>query len=379
MNAQRYYKPELDVLRFFAFLFVFFVHRLDLAPIDGKEYYWAFHLSLLGNYGVPLFFFLSAFLITELLTREEHVFGKINIKSFYVRRILRIWPLYFTFFFLMVFLTSTTDYFGSNIPAGTQIAFTFFSGNWNITFNQWQSYCINPLWSVSVEEQLYIILPLIVYYSGKRGLKIFSYVVLVVSYLTIIYYASNPTKGFSGQWTNSFVQFQFFAAGILCSVFLNGHQPQWNLVARIAFFVTGIFCWLAASILCEINADAPHMATITQSVSGWMLILSGVMLMFFSLFGISSKYMPSPLIYLGRISFGMYVFHITIYWLIYNIFKNELGLVSDQLGLIDWKNEVGFVAAFLITVTLANVSYHFFEKPFLKLKNRFTLIPSREL
>ena len=89
--------------------------------------------------------------------------------------------------------------------------------------------------------------------------------------------------------------------------------------------------------------------------------------------------MPSPLIYLGRISFGMYIFHITIYWLIYNIFKNELGLVSDQLGLMDWKNEVGLVAAFLITVTLANVSYHFFEKPFLKLKNRFTLIPSREL
>jgi peptidoglycan/LPS O-acetylase OafA/YrhL len=279
----------------------------------------------------------------------------------------------------MVFLTSTTDYFGSIIPVGTQIAFTFFSGNWNITFNQWQSYFINPLWSVSVEEQLYIILPLIVYYSGKRGLKIFSYLVLVVSYLTIIYYASNPTKGFSGQWTNSFVQFQFFAAGILCSVFLNGQQPQWNMVARIAFFVTGILCWLAASIFCEINADAPHMASIAQSVSGWLLILLGVMLMFFSLFGVSAKYMPSLLIYLGRISFGMYVFHITIYWLIYNIFKNELGLISDPLGLVDWKNEVGLVAAFLITFTLANVSYHFFEKPFLRLKNRFTFIPSREL
>lgn len=378
MNAQRYYKPELDVLRFFAFLFVFFVHRLDLAPIDGNEYYWAFHLSLIGNYGVPLFFFLSAFLITELLSREEHVFGKINIKSFYVRRMLRIWPLYFTFFFLMVLLTSTTTVFGSPIPPETQIAFTFFSGNWNITFNQWQSYCINPLWSVSVEEQLYIILPLIVFYAGRRGLKIFSYLTIAISYLTITYYALHPTPGFSGQWTNSFVQFQFFAAGILCSVFLNGQQPQWNMVARIAFFVTGILCWLAASIFCEINADAPHMASIAQSVSGWLLILSGVMLMFFSLFGVSAKYMPSLLIYLGRISFGMYVFHITIYWLIYNIFKNELGLISDPLGLVDWKNEVGLVAAFLITFTLANVSYHFFEKPFLRLKNRFTLIPSRE-
>ena len=379
MDVQRYYKPELDVLRLFAFLFVFFVHRLDLAPIDSHEYYWAFHLSLLGNYGVPLFFFLSAFLITELLIREQDIFGQINIKSFYLRRILRIWPLYFTFFFIMVLLTSTTTVFGSPIPTETQIAFTFFSGNWNITFNQWQSYCINPLWSVSVEEQLYIILPLIVYYSGKRGLKIFSYLVLVVSYLTIIYYASNPTKGFSGQWTNSFVQFQFFAAGILCSVYLNGKQPQSNIFTRLLMFILGVGCWLIASIVCEINADAPHLATIGQSVSGWILILIGVMLMFFSLLGISSKYLPNPFIYLGRISFGMYMVHITIYWLIYHIFKDELVLVSDKMGLANWKNELGLVLAFMITVSFATLSYHFFEKPFLKLKNRFTLVPSREL
>jgi len=83
MKAARYYKPELDVLRMCAFLFVFFVHRLDLAPVDSKEFYWGYHLSLIGNYGVPLFFFLSAFLITELLLKEEDHFGKINIKAFY--------------------------------------------------------------------------------------------------------------------------------------------------------------------------------------------------------------------------------------------------------------------------------------------------------
>lgn len=99
MTPQRYYRPELDVLRLCAFLFVFFVHRMDLAPVDAKHYYWGYHLSLVGNYGVPLFFFLSAFLITELLIREQDSFGKINVRSFYIRRILRIWPLYLTFFF----------------------------------------------------------------------------------------------------------------------------------------------------------------------------------------------------------------------------------------------------------------------------------------
>ncbi|UBM59491.1 acyltransferase [Marinilongibacter aquaticus] len=378
IKPPRYYKPELDVLRLCAFLFVFFVHRMDLAPINSTDYYWTYHLSLIGNYGVPLFFFLSAYLITELLTREEEIFGKINIKSFYIRRILRIWPLYFTFFFLIVLLTSTTRYFGEKIPFGTQAAFTLFSGNWYISFNEWQSYCINPLWSVSVEEQLYILLPLVIFYSGQRGLKIFSFFALAVAYGTIIYYASHPTAGFSGQWTNSFVQFQFFAAGILLSVYKKGRAFKFHQLTRVILFALGIACWLIASIACEINADAPHLATIPQSVAGWLLILAGVILMFLSLIGISVKYISPSLAYLGRISYGMYVFHITIYLTVYVTFGNELAALSEKLGLIEWKNTVGFVIAFILTVTIAQLSYKYFEKPFLKLKNRYTLIPSRD-
>ncbi|MBZ4192651.1 acyltransferase family protein [Niabella beijingensis] len=378
MTVARYYKPELDVLRLFAFLFVFFVHRLDLAPVDSNVYYWGYHLSLIGNYGVPLFFFLSAFLITELLGREEQEFGKINIKSFYIRRMLRIWPLYFTFFFGMVLLTHTTGYFGTKIPPGTQLAFTLFSGNWYITFNEWQSYCINPLWSVSVEEQLYILLPLVLFFTKKKGLKTFSFFAIIVAYGTIIYYAFRPTTGFSGQWTNSFVQFQFFAAGILLSVYLKGRQPKLPAALRLVLFIAGIICWLLASMVCGINADAPHVSTLVQSVTGWLLILVGVLFMFFSLFGASEKYMPSPLVYLGRISYGMYVFHITVYWIVYHIFKDELAAFSKNIGLYEWRNEVGFVIAFVITVTISILSYKYFEKPFLKLKTRFTLVPSRD-
>ncbi|AHF17532.1 hypothetical protein NIASO_09355 [Niabella soli DSM 19437] len=351
---------------------------MDLAPVDAKHYYWGYHLSLVGNYGVPLFFFLSAFLITELLIREQDSFGKINVRSFYIRRILRIWPLYLTFFFLIVLLTSVTSHFGGNIPPKAQLAFTLFSGNWYITFNEWQSYCINPLWSVSVEEQLYILLPLVLFFTGKKGLKIFSFFAIVLSYLVILYYAQRPTEGFSGQWTNSFVHFQFFAAGILVSVFLKGRQPHLNFLTRMVLFATGYACWLAASIICEVNADAPHLATIAQSVSGWFLILAGVLSFFFSFFGSSEKRMPAALAYLGRISYGMYVFHITIYWIIYHIFKAELATFSNKMGLGEWKNEIGFVIVFLITVTIAMLSYNYFEKPFLRLKTRFTFIPSRD-
>ncbi|MGJ1431144.1 acyltransferase family protein [Sphingobacterium spiritivorum] len=377
-SINRYYKPELDVLRFFAFLSVFFVHRLDLAPVDPEKYYWGYHLSLVGNYGVPLFFFLSAFLITELLTREQQQFGKINVRSFYMRRILRIWPLYFTFFFGMVLLTSTTDQFGAKIPPDAQLAFTFFSGNWYITFNEWQSYCINPLWSVSVEEQLYILLPLVLFFTGRSGLKVSSYVALAGAYATIVYYALQPTEGFNGQWTNSFVQFQFFAAGILLSVYLKGWQPDWGFIPRIGLFIAGYACWLTASMVCKVTADAPHLTTVSESITGWLFILTGVMCFFFSLYGASPRFMPKLFVYLGRISYGMYVFHITVYWITYTIFKEELAFFSEGIGLPEWKNNVGAIIAFIVTVTIAALSYRFFEKPFLRLKKRFTFIPSRD-
>ena len=241
-SVERFYRPELDLLRFIAFLFVFFTHRMDLAPIDPAKYYWGHHISLVGVFGVPLFFFLSAFLITELLVREQEAYGKINVRSFYIRRMLRIWPLYFTFFFGMVVLTLVSDQFGV-IPPKAQLAFSLFAGNWYITFHSWIAYPVNPLWSISVEEQLYIIIPLLAAYGGRRGLKVFSFLALAVAYLTIASYARNPTEGFTGEWTNSFTQFQFFAAGILLAVYFKGWRPAWPVWTRVLIFAAGLGCW----------------------------------------------------------------------------------------------------------------------------------------
>ena len=109
-----------------------------------------------------------------------------------------------------------------------------------------------------------------------------------------------------------------------------------------------------------------------------MLILAGVVFFFLSLYGISANYLPAWAVYLGRISYGMYIFHITFFWIIYHIYKNELASVSNYMGLGEWKNEVGFIIALIATISMAQLSYRFFEKPFLNIKRKFTLIPSRD-
>jgi len=101
---------------------------------------------------------------------------------------------------------------------------------------------VNPLCSISVEEQFYILIPTLAGYGGRLGLKFASFLFLGIAYIVIINYGSHPTSGFSGEWTNSFVQFQFFSAGILLSLVLKGRCPQWPIIVRICTAVAALGC-----------------------------------------------------------------------------------------------------------------------------------------
>jgi len=375
---ERYYRPELDVLRFFAFIFVFITHRNDLAPIDPVAHPIYHALTMIGVYGVPVFFLLSAFLISELLQRERDVTGRIDVRAFYIRRVLRIWPLYFfTFFGLM--LLGWLFMPGAGVDTvGKVVAFIAFAGNWYITFNGWIEYPVNPMWSLSVEEQFYIVIPLLAM-LGRRPLMIVNCMILVVAYVVIIWYASKftPTSEFSGQWTNSFVQFQFFSGGMLLSLGLRGRRPDWPMLVRVLLFAAAIGMWLAAFSVFGIKADWPR-STIGQSLAGWPLLLGGAVLMLVSMLGMPQRYLPHALIYLGRISYGMYLIHIFFYWIVYDKAQPWLSQITKQIGVPAWRDNIGMALAFAATVTIAGLLYRYYETPFLRLKRRFTAVPSRD-
>jgi peptidoglycan/LPS O-acetylase OafA/YrhL len=377
-TTNRYYRPELDVLRLVAFLLVFFTHRMDLAHINRHIHPWRYNLSLIGVFGVPVFFLLSAFLITELLTREQQQTGRIHLKAFYTRRILRIWPLYFAAFFGLAALTRFIPYAGITTP-GSWLAFTLFSGNWYICKYGWlRAYPVNPLWSISVEEQFYLTIPLIALYCRRRGLIAVCLALIAVAYLAIFLYAQYPQTGFSSQWTNSFVQFQFFSAGTLLSLALRGRLPQLNLIVRIGTAAAAICCWLIAFLKFGVEADNPHPANALGSLIGWAFVLGGTVLLFLSLLGTSSKYLPKAAIYLGRISYGLYIFHAFVLFLVFHVWKVRLTHLSVALRLSYWRDALGTIIALTLTILVAMLSYHFFEKPFLRLKKRFTFVPSRD-
>jgi peptidoglycan/LPS O-acetylase OafA/YrhL len=117
---------------------------------------------------------------------------------------------------------------------------------------------------------------------------------------------------------------------------------------------------------------------VAQSLAGWPLVLAGAVLMLISLLGMPSRFLPKPLIYLGRISYGLYLIHIFFFWLVYDQFKPWLTQATQAVGIGAWRDHVGALIAFTATVFFAALLHRWFEAPFLQLKRRFTVVVSRD-
>src|SRR5499427_9078634 len=173
---ERFYFPELDAIRFFLFWGVWGYHALPREQSVYTEHHVpAVFASLItsllkaGMSSLDVFFILSAFLITELLLREKELRGVPDLKAFYIRRLLRIWPLYF----FMIALAGFVSIFDRSQPLGWAYALSFllFAGNWIMVFRGFpRAEIIGPLWSVSFEEQFYLLWPLVVRRTSKKNL-----------------------------------------------------------------------------------------------------------------------------------------------------------------------------------------------------------------
>lgn len=371
-----YYRPELDALRFFAFLSVFSFHRMDYVPTDPVRDLWLFRLGSIGSFGVPVFFLLSAYLITDLLLRERAKTGRIHIQAFYMRRILRIWPLYFAAFLGLGIL----GYFVTGVSTKDPVAwaaFTFFAGNWYICHHGWIAGSVDPLWSISVEEQFYIVIPALAALGGRRAVQVVSLLLLAGAYVTVLVYALHPTPGDNGEWTNSFLHFQYFAAGTLLAIYLKGKSYRIALPFRLCGFALAYLCWFTAMIRFRVQSWNPQ-PTLAGAVAGWLLVLLGTLLFFVCALGMEARFIPRWLAYLGRISYGLYIFHSFVFFLLYEKAAPRLTALFPTFRLSPFvRNELGTVLVLAVSIVVAHFSYQYFERPFLKLKERFTFVASR--
>jgi peptidoglycan/LPS O-acetylase OafA/YrhL len=307
-----------------------------------------------GRFGVQLFFLLSGYLITSLLLRERWIRGDINIRAFYIRRILRIWPLYF-----FILLVAVLWPWAGRLPLPYFVGYLLLAGNWMTVMLGPPASWASILWSVSIEEQFYLSWPLVIkFFSRKRCFHV-AVGLIVVANVARFYLAVGSLRPYS-VFPNTFAQLDSIGAGILCAIVLKGSVPLFSTGKRLLL----LYCGLALLIGCGYfgRVESPLFV-----MAGYPIATFGCLALFLAVCGTLLSW--RPLVYLGKISYGLYVYHVLALSLVGRALGGKAG--TPFRFLVYWWGGL------LLTIALAGVSYRWLETPFLRLKEKFTVVKSR--
>ena len=372
-DPQAFYRPELDGLRFFAFLAVYVEHTIGFGSGGSHHHLPAWlgdflgAVGVAGNFGVDLFFVLSAYLITELLLREISCTGSLDVRAFYVRRMLRIWPLYF--FVLALAYGLVFFPVGEGLTWWHLAGFVFFAGNW-VYFLHPVVTVAGPLWSVSLEEQFYIVWPWTIRRLGVGRLYLIALAILVFAMMFRWgFNLLNPAEDWVSK--NSFCRLDGIAVGVLLALRLRGGVPVLSGLQRAGMLGAALGALLfIARFLDLFSRPIPSVALML----GWLLAAlacGAVLLSVLGAQGLPGRLLRSaPLIYLGRRSFGLYAYHELFLKLGGQVFPAHDSSAGQMLCY--WFFGLG------LTLMVAVASYRWLESPFLRIKRRrFTHVQSR--
>lgn len=347
------YRPWLDGIRGLSLLLVVFTH---LKLMSG------------GNWAMDVFFVLSGFLITSLLVEEWQCTGKIDFKQFYLRRALRLMPAF------AVLLLVYCVYVLAILPTEQWLDRAYEFAAVACYVANWPSYhgitisCLGHTWSLSVEEQFYLLWPVLLWLMirswPRRRLLVAVLAGIFASALwRLILHQQHHLFGaerleYTRLYTGLDTRADSLLVGCLASLLMYG-----NLLPRTVRFQRGLtvaatagggiiaFCVLRRDLSSSQNYDG--LLTLVAFATGIIFLR-----MLTAPAGIITTVLESrPLVYFGRISYGCYLFHMPIIeWV--------------PWGTIGWSNLPVTLFLGLLSLLAGMLSYHFVEAPFLRLKER---------
>ncbi len=372
MSNTKIHFKNLDSLRTFAFLGVYLYHfNLRINP-DLSAYPKTFSflktIFSFGDLGVNLFFVLSGFLITYLLLSEESLSGKYNIPDFWIRRILRIWPLYFGVVLYGFLLFALFPSHNSNqVETANIFYYISFLPNFNIIHN---GYPLNPaltvLWSVGVEEQFYLLWPLLLFNKRTRP---FSFPLIIAASLWFRY--THMDSSFVLKF-HSFSLMNEIACGaclawICFQMKLKQDQIKFSKSWILLIYMTGFFCIFSPS------------AILTNSF--YFAVRPLLISLFFCFILFEQIFIVNKLIHWGRIKFiekcGKYTYGLYCLHMIGILVGFHLSKLLKVETNIYWVITGELLLSLSISMLFSYLSYNYLEKPFLSIKKRFAKIENR--
>jgi peptidoglycan/LPS O-acetylase OafA/YrhL len=363
--------PHLNGIRFIAAFLVIIHHIEQIKNIQNLSNHWTDNpaIELIGKLGVILFFVLSGFLITYLLIEEEKKYSKIHIVQFYIRRILRIWPLYFIIVISAFFIWPHFDLFKLS-PSQPNIIFQNIVPQiilFALILPNIALAIYPPLpfashtWSIGTEEQFYLIWPLLIRLFRKYKMILMCSIIMIyiiVNYTlhTEIIWKIKYGKQILNFW--SMFNIDCMAIGGACAILLNKKSHFLKLLVSPAVLILSIS---TATILI---ASGIKFGILNNEIYA---VIFGLIILNFTATDRTIIRLDYPFLqYLGNISFGLYMYHPVCIMIALAICK-KLEIMS---------NWILVPSTFLLTVLMASVSYYTIEKYFLKWKNKFALIKS---
>jgi peptidoglycan/LPS O-acetylase OafA/YrhL len=362
----------LNALRFIAALLVVLHHGETIRKKNELANIQWLGLFQNGGNAVTFFFVLSGFLITYLLLRENKKKGGISVRNFYLKRVLRIWPLYFLLVIMgTLILPLALKYIGATYEmpytlSQTWYYFVFFVPGL-VTF-YFGTGLLDPLWSIGVEEVFYLIwAPLFQWFRRNILTLLLSVIFVKMLFLCLALYVFDH-KLFT--YLVQTWQFEAMAIGGIGAylVFNFGHRIAnlfiYKLVPQILIYVL-----LIVYIIFHANFDFPFWKFIFQTPLFSPLLLDGLFLYTIigialvphNLFQLNFKFLD----FLGEISYGIYMYHMLVIFAIMQFGKKYFLGMNATFGSI-----LFYSLLIILVVITAAISKKTFEDYFLKLKHK---------
>ena len=349
----------LDGVRGLAIALVVSFHSglLIKQPFNAAEKVWMGFASI-GWSGVDLFFVLSGFLITTILiqTREDERY----FRNFFMRRVLRIFPLYFGALLLILSRVNIND---------DQIWYWLFAQNWLPVFGGGKQLTqLQPFWSLAVEEQFYLVWPLVIFWLRPKHVPVFCVLIAVAALVARCVAKSNGVEFWTIATVTPF-RLDALAMGALVACLRSSDRGKRILKAAPAVLVASLIGLCVVGYFDKgyrMNGQLSQTAGYTL----YALMSAGLIAMIAEQHALcrtprrllESKY----LCYLGNRSYAIYLLHMPVLMFMNNVYSRMRE--KDTSG---WLDVQCFFFGVCICLILAEVSWQLYERQFLKLKRRY--------
>lgn len=373
--------PNLNGIRFIAASLVVIHHIEQIKSIYGLPNHWGNKsIQIIGGLGVTLFFVLSGFLITYMLFIERDHTETISIKGFYIRRILRIWPLYFfiillAFFVLPKFNTLNMPLFSNFLPyefSSKLLLFIAFLPNVAALLYPPVPFA-SQAWSIGVEEQFYFIWPALIKLCKKPLIVLCSVILFFLTIKAIIHGLSQYNMAVQFQNKIIFAK-QFLELTRINCMAIGGigaytlHTKNHKITKLFYSKITQSLTYISILFLIGFGVSIPYFNDEAYSIL-FMLTILNLASNKSTMISINNKIFD----YLGKISYGIYMYHPLAIVIAIVLVK-----ATVDSPLHTNSNLLIYFASILITTCFSAASYELLEKFFIKKKVSFSRVISGE-